>query len=275
MMVVGNPTVDELIDHGRVTAKPGGSALFASCAAAYLGGKVGILGNIGEDYPQAILRSLGSRHIDTRQLNRTRGRSTRFQITNLNGQRKLRLLAAGYPVAVSRTQTVVEGVHLGPVFNEVSDSVVKALRNRCKFLSLDIQGFIRTTSGSGIIREVNRNPNEILSHCNMVHASIGEARRLTGSRDPERILDRFLAFKADYAVITMGRRGSWLGAKSGDTRFVPAFPDHEIRDPTGAGDVFAGSWLTTYLSTKDPVWASSVGSGFASLASRKSGLSKF
>ena len=139
MMVVGNPTIDELIDHGRVTAKPGGSALFAACPAAHLGGKVGILGNIGEDYPQAILRRLESQHIDTGQLNRTAGKSTRFQITNLNGQRKLRLLAAGYPVAAPRRQTVVEGVHLGPVFNEVSDSVVKALRNHCKFLSLDIQ----------------------------------------------------------------------------------------------------------------------------------------
>src|SRR5438093_3963834 len=93
--------------------------------------------------------------------------------------------------------------------------------------------------------------------------------------EPKSILDRFLSLKADYAIITMGRHGSWLGAQSGDMHFVPAFPDREIRDPTGAGDVFAGSWLTTYLSTKDPVWASSVGSGFASLASRKRGLSKF
>ena len=275
MMVVGNPTIDELIDRRGVGAKPGGSALFASCAAAYFGGKVRILGNIGEDYPQDILRRLESRHIDTKLLNRIRGQSTRFQITNLNGQRKLRLLAPGYPVAVPRRQAVVEGVHLGPVFNEISDSVVKDLRNHCKFLSLDIQGFIRTTSGSGIIRDVRRNLDEILSHCNMVQASIGEARRQTGSRDPKSILDRFRSLKTDYAIITMGRHGSWLGAQSGDMHFVPAFPDREIRDPTGAGDVFAGSWLTTYLSTKDPVWASSVGSGFASLASRKRGLSKF
>src|SRR5947199_4032852 len=275
MMVVGNPTIDELIDRRGVGAKPGGSALFASCAAAYVEGKARILGNIGEHYPQDILRRLESRHIDTKLLNRTRGQSTRFQITNLNGQRKLRLLAAGYPVEVPPRQSVVEGVHLGPVFNEVSDSLVKALRNHCKFLSLDIQGFLRTTSGSGIIREVRRNLDEILSQCNMVQLSIGEARRQTGCRDPESILGRFLSLKADYAIITMGRHGSWLGAQSGDTHLVPAFPDREIRDPTGAGDVFAGSWLTTYLSTKDPVWASSVGSGFASLASRKRGLSKF
>src|SRR5207249_8056506 len=64
-------------------------------------------------------------------LNRTRGQSTRFQITNLNGQRKLRLLAAGYPVEVPPRQSVVEGVHLGPVFNEVrSEEHTSELQSR-------------------------------------------------------------------------------------------------------------------------------------------------
>src|SRR5207247_5399671 len=119
-------------------------------------------GKRGEGYTQDILRRLESRHIDTKLLNRIRGQSTRFQITNLNGQRKLRLLAAGYPVAVPQSQAVVEGVHLGPVFNEISDSVVKDLLNHCKFLSLDIQGFIRTTSGCGIFRDLLRNLDELL-----------------------------------------------------------------------------------------------------------------
>src|SRR5438046_10106219 len=171
MMVVGNPTIDELIDRRGVGAKPGGSALFAYCAAAYLGGKVRILGKIGEDYPQDILRRLEARHIDTKLLNRIRGQSTRFQITNLNGQRKLRLLAPGYPVAVPRRQAVVEGVHLGPVFNEISDSVVKDLRNHCKFLALDIQRFIRTTSCCGIISDVYEHFVKRVSHCRMVHES--------------------------------------------------------------------------------------------------------
>src|SRR5438046_10313844 len=103
-MVVGNPTIDELIDRRGVGAKPGGSALFASCAAAYFGGNVRILGNIGEDYPQDILRRFESRHTDTQLLNRIRGQSTRSQITNLNGQSNLQLLPAGHPAPVPRRQ---------------------------------------------------------------------------------------------------------------------------------------------------------------------------
>jgi sugar/nucleoside kinase (ribokinase family) len=273
-MVCGNPTIDELADHGRIAEKPGGTALFASGAAAYLGARVGILGNIGEDYPEHVLRRLRARHLDISLLKKTEGSSTRFQITNLNGRRSLRLLAAGPPITVLRRQPVVQGVHLGPVFNEISRSTVKTLRSRCEFLSLDVQGFIRTTSGSRMIRTVRRNLDAILRKCNMVQASIDEARIQTGQHDPETILGRFLDLKVQYAIVTMGRQGSWLGTPMGKSH-VPAFPDRHVRDPTGAGDVFAGSWLSTYLSTKDPVWASSVGSGFASLASRKSGLSKF
>ncbi|HEX4921382.1 MAG TPA: PfkB family carbohydrate kinase, partial [Candidatus Bathyarchaeia archaeon] len=66
-----------------------------------------------------------------------------------------------------------------------------------------------------------------------------------------------------------------LGIRPDERFSVPAFRDPAVSDTTGAGDVFAGSWLLTFLSTKDPIWAASVGSAFASLASRKTGLSKF
>src|SRR5258708_5054425 len=97
--VCGNPTIDEIVQNGRVRTSPGGSALFSSCAAAYLGSKVGILGNIGEGYPPSILKHLRTLHIDVRFLRKTSGHSTRFQITGTNGSRKLRLLDPGDKIA--------------------------------------------------------------------------------------------------------------------------------------------------------------------------------
>src|SRR5207245_10292761 len=75
--VCGNPTIDELVHNGRVRVLPGGSALFASCAAGYLGARVGILGNIGEDYPPNILSSLMIVHTNVPFLKKTSGNSTR------------------------------------------------------------------------------------------------------------------------------------------------------------------------------------------------------
>ena len=273
--VCGNPTIDELVQNGRVRTSPGGSALFTSCAAAYLGSRVGIIGTIGEDYPPKILKRLKTLHIDIHFLRETPRPSTRFQITRNNRSRKLRLIEPGSHVVAPRSTGRFQGVHLGPVFNEIQSSLITTLRKRCEFLSADLQGFIRTVSANGAVRTVPRSLSRLIGQCDMIQASIEEARSQTRSRDPRVILNRFLAMRVQYAIVTMGERGSWLGSQRDGSHFVPAFPDRGIRDSTGAGDVFAGSWLSTYLSTQDPSWASSVGSAFASLASRKTGLSKF
>jgi sugar/nucleoside kinase (ribokinase family) len=273
-MVCGNLTIDELVGSRRVAFAPGGSALFASGAAAYLGAKVGIMGNIGEDYPLHVLRRLRALHIDLRFLRKIEGASTRFRIIPRNGSRTLRLLDPGKPIVAPLEGRGFQGVHLGPVFNEISSSLVKSLRKRCDFMSADLQGFIRTASRTGTVRTAPRNLSQLLAQCDMVQASIDEARSQVRSRDPRQILRRFLKHGVRYAIVTMGERGSWLGSRDDGTYFVPAFRGGHTRDSTGAGDVFAGSWLRTYLATKDPVWASSVGSAFASLASRRTGLSK-
>ena len=254
---------------------PGGSALFASCAAGYLGARVGILGNIGEDYPPNILRRLVTLHIDIRFLRKTAGHSTRFQITGNNGSRKLRLLEPGDKIVAPGSSSHFRAVHLGPVFNEIPSSLMTALRKKCEFLSADLQGFIRTVSANGAVRTVPRTLDRLIGQCDMVQASIEEAGSQTRSRDPKVILNRLLTVGAKYATVTMGEKGSWLGSQHDGAYFVPPFSDHSVLDSTGAGDIFAGSWLSTYLSTKDPIWASSVGSAFASLASQRTGLSKF
>ncbi len=273
--VCGNPTIDELVQNGRVRTSPGGSALFTSCAAAYLGSKVGIIGTIGEDYPPKILKRLKTLRIDIHFLRETPRPSTRFQITRINGSRTLRLHEPGDQIVAPRRARHFQGVHLGPVFNEISNSLITTLRKRCDFLSADLQGFIRTISANGAVRTVPRTLSRLIGQCDMVQASIEEARSQTRSRDPRVVLNRFLTMRAHYAIVTMGEKGSWLGSQRDGTYFVPPFSDRGIRDSTGAGDVFAGSWLSTYLKTKDPVWASAVGSAFASLASRRTGLPKF
>lgn len=272
--VCGNLTIDELVQNGRVRISPGGSALFSSCAATYLGSRVEILGNIGNDYPTRILRRLKSLRIGLRFLNQSAGPSTRFKITRLDRSRKLQLLEPGDPIAAPQNHPHFPGIHLGPVFNEISDSLIRNLRKQCDFLSADLQGFIRTVSG-GIVRAHPRSLTPILRECDMVQASVEEARTETRLRNPRAMLGRLLKMRVEYAIVTMGGEGAWLGSRRNGSYFVPAFSDHSIRDSTGAGDIFAGSWLNTYLSTKDPVWASAVGSSFASLASKRSGLSKF
>jgi sugar/nucleoside kinase (ribokinase family) len=273
--VCGNPTLDELVQKETVRISPGGSALFVSSAAGYLGANVGIIGNIGEDYPSNVLSWLKNHGLKLNLLKKTKGPSTRFRIGYDHGSRRLWLLHAGRSVESTWIGGRVEGLHLGPVFNEISESLVRSLRKKCGFMSLDIQGLVRKVNRSGEVQVLRRNLDSVLRMCDLVKASLDEAKSKNSSRDHQVILDRFLAKGPKYAIITLGAKGSLLGIRNSKKFLIPAFPDKSIKDPTGAGDVYAGAWLTSYLRTKDPVWAASVGSAFGSLASQRTGLSKF
>jgi sugar/nucleoside kinase (ribokinase family) len=275
ILVAGNPTLDELVDRGNVTVRPGGTALFASCAAAFLGSRVGILGCIGQDYPDATLKSLKALHVDIGDLAKASGRSTRFRISRFNGSRRLQLIEPGHSVEPRSNLVPVQSIHLGPVFNEISSSLVKTLRRKCDFLSADLQGFIRKSTNTGLVHLVRRRIGGLLNQCDLVQASLDEAQSQLQLRSPTKIARKLLRHGVHFAILTMGKRGSWLVTRSEGLHRIPAYSDSGIRDSTGAGDVFAGSWLSTYLSTRDPVWSSAVGSAFASLASRKTGISKF
>jgi len=273
--VCGNPTLDELVQKETVRISPGGSALFVSSAAGYLGANVGIIGNIGEDYPSYVLSWLRNHGLKLNLLKKTKGPSTRFRIGYHRGTRRLWLLHAGRSVESTWIGGRVEGLHLGPVFNEISESLVRSLRKKCGFMSLDIQGLVRKVNRSGEVQVLRRNLDSVLRMCDLVKASLDEAKSRNSSRDQQVILNRFLAKGPKYAIITLGAKGSLLGIRNSKKFLIPAFPDKSIKDPTGAGDVYAGAWLTSYLRTKDPVWAASVGSAFGSLASQRTGLSKF
>jgi len=275
IVVCGNPTLDELVRNGRVRISPGGSALFVSSAANYLGASVGIIGNIGEDYPSSVLSWLKHHGLNLSLLKKTRGPSTRFRIGYFHGSRRLLLLHPGRRVESNWKRGQVEGLHLGPVFDEISESLVHSLRKKCGFMSIDIQGLVRKVNPFGEVQVLRRNLDPLLRICDLVKASMDEAKFQTSSRHHQVILDRFLTKGPKYAIITLGAKGSLLGIRNNQKLLIPAFPDRSIKDPTGAGDVYAGAWLSSYLRTKDPVWAASVGSAFGSLASQKTGLSKF
>jgi sugar/nucleoside kinase (ribokinase family) len=62
----------------------------------------------------------------------------------------------------------------------------------------------------------------------------------------------------------MGTRGSVLSVEGAQYN-IAACPSQVLVDPTGAGDVFIGGFLTEYHRQKDSVWCACVGSAAASM----------
>ena len=272
--VFGNLTVDEIRSNGQARLVPGGSALYVSAASAFLNARVSLFSSIGQDYPVETLKWLKGQGVDVSGVNRVKGPSTRFRLTYQNGSRKLRILQPGRKTRLDRIRGRWQAVHFGPVYREVEHRLIRSICRQSDFVSLDIQGLIRTSARNGDVRLVPKRL-EVLKMCDLVKASQVEARVQTSVKDPLDAAEGLLAQGAKNAIVTTGRRGAILALRNGRRLKIPAYPEIDVVDRTGAGDGFVGSWLPIFLSTGDPVWAASVGSAFASMMLKKHGPFKF
>ena len=272
--VFGNPTIDEIRHDGKVLVVPGGSSVYVSAASAYLGARVDLVGTVGSDYPTAALSQLKKTGINVGLIRHSGASSTRFELTYRKSSRRMRVLHAGRRVSADAIKGTWHAVHLGPVFGELDRSAVLQLRHHSQFLSLDLHGFVRRSRRDGSVRLVRSTVAPILRVPHAIKASLEEAMVQTGKRNPFHSAEALLANGPKYAIVTLAGEGAVLAVK-GEGRFrIPAYPE-KLVDPTGAGDGFVGAWLSTMLSTWDPVWAASVGAALASLMLRRHGIGKF
>jgi sugar/nucleoside kinase (ribokinase family) len=273
--VYGNLTLDELDRNGKLMVRPGGSALYSSLAAVSLGARVSVFSNIGRDYPKDILSMINSRGIDVSGVKKFDGLTTRFRISYRGDSRKLGLIHPGQRIKPADRLGSLEAIHLGPVFREVGLDVLNYARRHSQFLSFDVQGLLRTSDRDGFVRLARRSIGPFLSKCNLVKATEEEARMIAPTGSTVAAARRLLHKGALYVIITRGRSGSLLVRKDGDAFHIPSVPESKVVDRTGAGDIFIGSWLATFMALKDPFWAGAVASAFASLSVRGFGASKF
>jgi len=273
--VYGNLTLDELDRNGKRLIRPGGSALYSSLAAAYLGARVSIFSNIGRDYPKNLLSSISSHLIDIAGVKKFDGLTTRFRISYNADSRRLEVVHPGRKLKPRHLLRSLQAIHLGPVFNELGLDTLAYARRHSEFLTLDVQGLLRTTGQDGFVRLARKNVNPFLSKCNLVKATEEEARVMAPASTIVATARGLLRKGAQYAIITRGRLGSLLVKKYGGAFRIPSVPERRVVDLTGAGDIFIGSWLATFMSVGDALWAAAVGGAFASLSVRGTGVSKF
>jgi adenosine kinase len=68
----------------------------------------------------------------------------------------------------------------------------------------------------------------------------------------------------ETVIVTMGAKGSILSV-GGAQYNIAACPSQVLVDPTGAGDVFIGGYLTEYIRQRESLWCACVGSAEASV----------
>jgi sugar/nucleoside kinase (ribokinase family) len=190
--------------------------------------------------------------------------------------RKLCLKARGSPITLADLPKTFspKAIHVAPIAAEIPFEVVERLRSFSKCISIDPQGMTRRFDENGNVTRCAQMDKRILSLVNIYKSSLDEIEVLTAQSNVKKAIEAVHGLGPRIVIVTMGANGSMISVE-GTTYPVPACKSNRVVDPTGAGDVFIGGFLTEFTRKKDPLWCACVGSAAASLVVEDVGTTFF
>jgi len=269
--VVGHFSIDTILLPSRTLpfVVLGGAATYTSFAAKRLDASASVISKVGRNFPEAYLWWLKQEGIDISSVKKHADEpTTSFELgysADL-AERTLNLKSKGTPISVSDLPKGfhAKAIHIAPIASEVSLEVVERLKHYADVLSFDPQGLVRSFDEAGNVSENAPVDKQIFSLINIYKSSQNEIFVLTGQSELKPAIKAMHNFGVETVIVTMGAKGSVLSV-GGAQYNIAACPSQVLVDPTGAGDVFIGGFLTEYLRQKESIWCACVGSAAASL----------
>jgi sugar/nucleoside kinase (ribokinase family) len=269
---IGNPVYDSIVTplsktNGRVLS---GCSTNACLAAKRLGlDRVGLVGSVGPDYAGRFREDMRRYGIEAR-VDATSNETGGFHLVyDARGDRTLDVLG----VAGSITKNSCPNVFLqsrftliGPILGEVDLQLIEFLRSSTSSrLFLDPQGLVRSIGpDKRVIHECNLEEfRKIVNLVDFVKPNEHESETITHEVDPLMALRRLSQMGAHVPIITLAERGSLL-LDGNRLHRIPAYPTAAV-DPTGAGDVYGGSFITEFQRCGELVEAALFASAAASI----------
>ncbi|MEN8097821.1 MAG: PfkB family carbohydrate kinase [Chloroflexota bacterium] len=256
IVAVGNPVYD-FIKTPYVTTGTrvlSGSSTIACLVASKLGVKSALIGCVGKDYYDDFILDTEKYGIDHKiQIAPETGGFS--LIYDERGDRELEVLGIADPIDTFHDDLLsADWIHFGPILGEVSPDLVKNIASRTRArLMFDPQGMMRRIIDGKVQRYRNPELDEVFSLFDVVKPNEYEAEIITGidpREDAEGAASELYRQMHQQprreghpaiAVVTMAEAGSIV--YDGATYFrIPAYKTF-AKDPTGAGDSYAGGMM--------------------------------
>jgi sugar/nucleoside kinase (ribokinase family) len=272
LVAIGNPVYDIIVTpsvttDGRVLS---GCSTNACLAAKRLGlRKVGLVGCIGLDFTNQFHRDMRGYGIEV-EMGCLGDETGGFRLVyDDRGDRTLDVLGVAgriKPKDIPDEYLRASFFLIGPILGEVDLELVEFIRTSTSSkLLLDPQGMVRVIgSDRRIVHKCDQVAfGKVARLVDFVKPNEHEARTITGLENPEQALLQLKTFGPAVPIVTLAERGSILIEGDRMVR-IPAFRTNAI-DPTGAGDAYAGSFLTEYARSRNLVESALFASAAASI----------
>jgi sugar/nucleoside kinase (ribokinase family) len=255
ILVVGSVAYDDITSpSGSVKNILGGAATYFALAASYFA-PVRVVAVVGDDFGPEQEKVFHKHGIDTRGIERAAGKTFRWGGT--------------YAENLNEAKTNFTDLNVFETFRpripkEYEDTEFLFLANIQPTLQADVRrtmNGVRLTGCDTMNYWIRGTPKELAETLKLVDVLLindTEAKMLAGETNLPRAAQKVLTMGPRALVIKHGEYGATIFFRegtfgSGRRPFrAPALPMEEVKDPTGAGDSFAGGFMG-YLASQNEV----------------------
>ncbi|OIO33340.1 MAG: sugar kinase [Candidatus Omnitrophica bacterium CG1_02_40_15] len=248
ILVIGSVALDTIASSfGYSKEILGGSATYFSISASFFA-PVNLVATVGMDFPEGHKKTIRSFGVDLEGLETKEGKTFRWK--------------GSYVKDMNCAETIETQLN---VFAEFKPCLPKGYENS-KYIFLanidpDLQifilkrfagkRFIGCDSMNHWIKNKNRPLKNMIKRTSIIFLNDLEAKMLSGESNVLKAGKYLLSLGPRFAVVKRGEYGAILFSKN-FTFIVPAYLLEEVKDPTGAGDAFAGGFMG-YLAKTDKI----------------------
>ena len=239
VVAVGSVALDSIeTPFGKVEESVGGSATFFSLSASYFC-RIGLVGVVGRDFPQAMETKLAARDIDLTGFSRVEGETFRWKGRyghDLNVAETLDTqlnVFASFAPEIPPEYRDAPYVFLGNIDPELQLSVLEQVE-KPRLVACDTMNFWIEGKRDALV--------ETLKRVDALLINDAEARQLAEEPNIARAVPMIHEMGPKIIVVKRGEYGALLSTPRGFF-YAPAYPLDDVRDPTGAGDSFGGGFM--------------------------------
>jgi sugar/nucleoside kinase (ribokinase family) len=240
LLVVGSVAFDDIDGpFGMHKNLLGGSASFFVEAAAYFTNRVSMVAVVGSDFPQGTLDRWRGRSIDVSGVEKRAGKTFHWSGKYANDLSTRETIStelgvfADFAPRLNPVQKNAELLFLGNIHPKLQLDVLEQVQAP-ELVALDTMNLWIRTERPALLQVLRRVQTLLIND--------EEARQLAGEHRLSEAARIIRGMGPHSVVIKRGDSGALLFYPEG-VFAAPAMPLAEVKDPTGAGDAFAGGFM--------------------------------
>jgi len=248
LTVVGSAALDTIeTPHGSAKEILGGSAFYLA-AAGSLFAPVHIVAVVGEDFDMQQVEFLRQRGVDLTGVDTAKGNTFRWHgryHENMNLRDTIMVdlgVFQGFEPHLPTDAAAAEILMLANIDPGLQEGVLSQMK-KPQLIAYDTMNHWITGHRSAV--------EGLLKKVDLVLLNDEELKLLAGGNSIFEGAERLMKMGPRFAVVKKGEHGSILFSKDQPPFLCPAFPISHPKDPTGAGDSFAGGMLGFLAATGD------------------------